>query len=54
MIEFSHTPAFLAMRGFGIPEAPLVSMFDTLQKVKYRTKTAHGLSDITFGGDKKG
>ncbi len=52
--RISHAPAFLAMTSMGIPQEPIISMFSTLQNVKYQTKTVHGLSTCTFGGKEDG
>ena len=49
-----HAPAYLAMRSYGIPSAPIESMFQTIQDMKYFTFTFHGKSKISFGGKEKG
>ena len=51
--RISHSPAYLAMRGFGIPHKPINSMFNTIQNMKHRNKTVHGISDCSFGGKDK-
>ena len=48
--RISHAPAYLAMRGFGMPHEPIYSMFNTIQQMKHRNKTVHGVSDCSFGG----
>ena len=50
----SHAPAMLAMRSYGIPKEPVLSMFKTIQHMKYYTFTAHGLSKQYFGGKEDG
>ena len=46
----AHSPAYLAMRGFGIPSGPIASMFETYQNTQFHSKSVHGKSKITFGG----
>lgn len=50
----SHSAAFLAMTGFGIPKEPVESMLNTLQNIEHRTKTVHGISEAKFGGKEDG
>ena len=45
-----HTPAVLAMMGYGAPQEPLTSMFHAIQNMQYVTRTAFGDSNKTFGG----
>ena len=45
-----HTPAMLAMLGYGIPEEPMLSMFHAIQHMKYVTRTQFGDSKKTYGG----
>ena len=52
--RIAHAPAFLAMRGFGIPSAPIKSMFQTYQNMQFHSKMAHGVSKTTFGGVEEG
>ncbi|MGL4350682.1 MAG: hypothetical protein ACRCT2_09010, partial [Plesiomonas shigelloides] len=44
-----HSVAFICLRRFGIPQAPLVSMFQIIQKLKHHIRTAFGDSDATYG-----
>ena len=46
----AHTPALLAMLGYGIPSEPMHSMFHAIQYMKFTTRTAFGDSMQTFGG----
>ena len=46
----SHSPAFLAMRSYGLPKEPIISMFQSIQHMRYYTITAHGISKTSFGG----
>ena len=50
----AHTPAVLAMLGYGIPAEPMYSMFHAIQNMKFITRTAFGDSEETFGGKEKG
>ena len=50
----AHAPAYLAMRSYGIPQAPLECMFEAIQDMQYYTVTHHGISDISFGGRETG
>ena len=46
-----HSFASLAMRRVGVPEAPLVSMFTTIQNVNHYVQMAYGDSERSFGGN---
>ena len=46
----SHSPAYLAMRSYGILKDPIISMFQSIQHMRYYTFTAHGMSSNSFGG----
>ena len=48
--RIAHTPAYLAMRGFGIPAGPLRSMLNTHQNIQFKSKSVHGVSKVSFGG----
>ena len=48
--RIAHAPAYLAMRGFGIPSEPIHSMFETYQNIQFSSKSVHGKSKTTFGG----
>ena len=48
--RIAHVPALLAMRRLGIPLEPIMSMFKTIQKTQFTTRTAFGDSEKTFGG----
>ena len=48
--RIAHTPAKLAAQSMGIPEAPLLSFFATLQDIQYYTRTVYGVSEQSFGG----
>ena len=48
--RIAHSPAYLAMRGFGITDGPIKSMFSTIQELKHKTKTVHGISNCFFTG----
>ena len=50
----THSPANLAMQSFGIPPAPIESMFQSIQDMEYHTMTFHGISEDSFGGKEKG
>ena len=52
--RIAHSPAYLAMRGFGIPAEPVKSMFNTYQNIKFHIKTSHGTSKQYFGGQENG
>ena len=45
-----HSVATLSMRRLGIPEAPILSMFSTIQNMKHYVRTSYGDSDQWFGG----
>ena len=38
------------MQSWGVPKEPIQSMFSTLQQIQYKTRTAYGDSNKTFGG----
>ena len=40
----------IAAQRMGISEEPLISLFSTLQEVKYHTRTVYGVSETTMGG----
>ena len=46
----AHTPALLAMLGYGIPSEPMYSMFHAIQYMKFTTRTVFRDSGETFGG----
>ena len=48
--RIAHTPAIMACMGYGISGAPLQSMFSTIQKTQFVTRTVFGDSKETFGG----
>ena len=48
--RIAHVPALLALRRLGIPIEPIQSMFKTIQKIQFTTRTAFGDSTRTFGG----
>ena len=48
--RIAHTPAMLALLGFGIPKEPLLSLFHSIQYMKYYTRTVFGISEDSFGG----
>ena len=50
----AHSPAYLALRSYGVPSNAVQGMFQTLQDMKYYTVTAHGTSKNSFGGKEKG
>ena len=50
----AHTPALLALLGFGTPKQPLLSLFHSIQHMKYTTRTTYGDSERTFGGMAEG
>ena len=50
----AHAPAYLAMRSYGMPNGPIQSMFETIQEMKFYTRTVHGVSEKTFGGAETG
>jgi len=45
-----HSVATLSMRHLGIPEAPIVSMFRTIQDMKHHVRTSYGDSEQWIGG----
>jgi hypothetical protein len=45
-----HPVASICMRRLGVPEAPIVSMLDTIQNMQHHVRTAFGDSLITTGG----
>jgi len=45
-----HSVALLAMQWVGIPVAPIISMFSTIQGMRHHVRTAYGDSLSTFGG----
>ena len=45
-----HVPAILAMRRLGVPLSPIQSMFKTIEKIQFKTRTAYGDSEKTYGG----
>ena len=50
----AHTPAMLALLGFGAPKQPLLSLFHSIQNMRYTTRTTYGDSSKTFGGMEEG
>ena len=38
----AHTPAMLALLGFGVPKQPLLSLFHAIQHMQYHTRTVYG------------
>ena len=50
----AHAPVYLAMRSYGMPNGPIQSMFETIQEMKFYTRTVHGVSEKTFGGAETG
>ena len=46
-----HTAAALALLRICIPPSKIHSMFDTIQRMIHKIRTAFGDSDITYGGD---
>jgi hypothetical protein len=45
-----HSAATLCMRRVGMPEAPVVSMFTTIQNMRHYVRTIYGDSTTYFGG----
>ena len=45
-----HSVATLAMHRLGVPEAPIVSMFRTIQDMKHHDRTIYGDSEQWIGG----
>jgi hypothetical protein len=45
-----HCVASIAMRRLGVPEAPIRSMFEAIQRMRHHVRTAFGDSVLTFGG----
>ena len=50
--RLNHPPTSLAMRATGIPDAPVISMMDTLQRAEHHVLTAYGVSEDSYGGIK--
>jgi hypothetical protein len=46
-----HAAVSLAFQRIGIPITVIVSMFDSIQRMVHRVRTAFGDSDDTYGGD---
>ena len=46
-----HFATYVSLRRVGIPKAAVVSMIDTLRKMKHKVRTAFGDSEDTYGGD---
>ena len=46
-----HSVASLSMRRQGVPPAPIICMFTTIQKLKHYIRTIFGDSELSFGGD---
>ena len=46
-----HSAVSLAFQRLGIPITVIVSMFDSIQRMVHRVRTAFGDSDDTYGGD---
>ncbi len=46
-----HAAASLALQRLGVPQARVVGMFDTIQRMIKKVRTAYGESDTTYGGD---
>ena len=40
----AHSPAYLAMRSYGIPSETIESIFQTIQNMQYFTFSSHGIS----------
>lgn len=51
--RIAHAPAYLAMRGFGIPAGPIRSMFNTYQNTQFKSKSVYGVSKVLFGGQEE-
>lgn len=48
--RISHTVASLCCQRWNVPLAPLVSMFSTIQRMKFHVRTGFGDSDAFYGG----
>ena len=46
----AHTPAVLALTGFGAPQEPLLCLFHSIQVMQYTTRKSYGGSDQILGG----
>lgn len=46
-----HTAAALALLRLGLKKTTIFAMFDSIQRMTHRVRTAYGDSDITYGGD---
>ena len=49
-----HTAAALALLRVGISHTKIISMFESIQKMVHRVRTAFGDSNNTYGGDDLG
>ena len=49
--RIDHAFAALLMRRAGVIELVIVSMFDTIHKLKHQVRTAFGDSEELFGGE---
>ena len=49
-----HIAAYLALRKAGVPRPRLLSMFNTIQHMIHRVRTAYGDSTTSYGGEFKG
>jgi hypothetical protein len=49
--RINHTSASLSLQRLGIHKAEIISMFDSIQRMTHRVRTAFGDSRITYGGN---
>jgi hypothetical protein len=50
--RINHTSSSLSLQRLGISKSEITSMFDSIQRMTHRIRTAFGDSDITYGGTK--
>jgi exonuclease III len=46
-----HAPASLALQRIGIPRTEIISMFDSIQRMRHKIRTSFGDSSRTYGGN---
>jgi hypothetical protein len=51
--RINHTSASIAMQRIGIHKSEIISMFDTIQRMTHKVRTAFGDSQYTYGGSKR-
>jgi hypothetical protein len=45
-----HAPASLALQRLGVPQRTMISMFDSIQRMRHKVRTSFGDSTLAYGG----